>query len=564
MKRFLSLLVAIAMLLTMSTALADMTADEYAAAAKVFPTSFEGKTVILHSNDVHGAIMGYAYMAELRNEMEAKGAEVVVVDAGDFSQGTPYVSSSKGATAIDMMNAAGYDIVTLGNHEFDFGYAQLMENLSAAEFTTLCADVLLDETGKSILDGSTIMEFPSGLKLGFFGMETPETATKVNPGLIREISFATFDKLYETAQEQVDKLRADGADLVIGLCHLGVDAESKPNGYRSIDLLAKVSGIDFILDGHSHTVMTAGEAGEPIQSTGTKFANIGVVVIDNETKAIESHYLISTAGLAMDADVAAKAQGIIDEVDAKYGAVFAKTEVLLNGERDPGNRTEETNLGDLITDAMVWYVAKEGGTEQEEPYELVGITNGGGIRATIEAGDITMKDINTVLPFGNTVAVVYVTGNELLEALEASTFSTPTAIGGYPQTSGIQWTLDTTKAFDQGDLYILDGKETTYYAPASIQRVSIQSVNGKPFDPEATYAVVTNNFCAVGGDTYNVFGRAYAAGTTFDTGIPMDEALMSYITEILNGNITAEQYGEPAGRETQIRKAAAEEVPAAA
>ena len=564
MKRFLSLLVAIAMLLTMSAALADMTADEYAAAAKVFPTSFEGKTVILHSNDVHGAIMGYAYMAELRNEMEAKGAEVVVVDAGDFSQGTPYVSSSKGATAIDMMNAAGYDIVTLGNHEFDFGYAQLMENLSAAEFTTLCADVLLDETGKSILDGSTIMEFPSGLKLGFFGMETPETATKVNPGLIREISFATFDKLYETAQEQVDKLRADGADLVIGLCHLGVDAESKPNGYRSIDLLAKVSGIDFILDGHSHTVMTAGEAGEPIQSTGTKFANIGVVVIDNETKAIESHYLISTAGLAMDADVAAKAQGIIDEVDAKYSAVFAKTEVLLNGERDPGNRTEETNLGDLITDAMVWYVAKEGGTEQEEPYELVGITNGGGIRATIEAGDITMKDINTVLPFGNTIAVVYVKGSELLEALEASTFSAPTAIGGYPQTSGIQWTLDTTKAFDQGDLYILDGKETTYYAPASIQRVSIQSVNGKPFDPEATYAVVTNNFCAVGGDTYNVFGRAYAAGTTFDTGIPMDEALMSYITEILNGNITAEQYGEPAGRETQIREPAAEEVPAAA
>ena len=564
MKRFLSLLVAIAMLLTMSAALADMTADEYAAAAKVFPTSFEGKTVILHSNDVHGAIMGYAYMAELRNEMEAKGAEVVVVDAGDFSQGTPYVSSSKGATAIDMMNAAGYDIVTLGNHEFDFGYAQLMENLSAAEFTTLCADVLLDETGKSILDGSTIMEFPSGLKLGFFGMETPETATKVNPGLIREISFATFDKLYETAQEQVDKLRADGADLVIGLCHLGVDAESKPNGYRSIDLLAKVSGIDFILDGHSHTVMTAGEAGEPIQSTGTKFANIGVVVIDNETKAIESHYLISTAGLAMDADVAAKAQGIIDEVDAKYDAVFAKTEVLLNGERDPGNRTEETNLGDLITDAMVWYVAKEGGTEQEEPYELVGITNGGGIRATIEAGDITMKDINTVLPFGNTIAVVYVKGSELLEALEASTFSAPTAIGGYPQTSGIQWTLDTTKAFDQGDLYILDGKETTYYAPASIQRVSIQSVNGKPFDPEATYAVVTNNFCAVGGDTYNVFGRAYAAGTTFDTGIPMDEALMSYITEILNGNITAEQYGEPAGRETQIREPAAEEVPAAA
>ena len=549
MKKFLSLLLALAMLLALGAASADMTGEEYAAAAKMgtLEGAYAGKTVVLHSNDVHGNLEGYAMMAEVKGRFQAMGAEVVLVDVGDFSQGTNYVSSSKGVSAITMMNAAGYDVATLGNHEFDFGYAQLMENLKEATFKTVCATVVLTETGAPILDGHLIHETASGLKLGFFGVETPETATKVNPGLIREIDFLSFDKLYAAAQSEIDALRAEGADLVIGLTHLGVDEESKANGNRSIDLYAKVTGVDLLLDGHSHTVMTAGEAGEPIQSTGTKFMNVGVVVIDNETKAIEDRFLIPTSETTL-----AKAQAIMGEVNEKYGTVFATSEVLLNGERSPGNRTMETNLGDLITDAMVWMVAKEGGTEQEEPHELVGITNGGGIRAAINAGDITMNDINTVLPFGNTVAVVYVTGEELLEALEASTYSTPEAIGGYPQTSGIAWTLDTTKPYDQGELYILEGKETTYYAPKSIQRVSIQSVNGKPFDPAAVYAVVTNNFCAVGGDTYNVFGRAYAAGTTFDTGIPMDEAVMAYVTEVLGGNITAEQYGEPAARETQI------------
>ena len=555
MKKLLSLVLALVMVFAMSaTAFADMTDADYAAAAKVFAgdlrTDYAGTTVILHSNDVHGALTGYAYIPTLRSWFEAQGAEVIVADAGDFSQGTTYVSASKGLTAVEMMNAAKYDIVTLGNHEFDFGYAQLMENLSKAEFTTICANVYLDETGETILPATAVIETKAGLKIGFFGMETPETATKVNPGMIKEINFSTFDKLYEAGQKAVDDLKAQNVDLVVGLFHLGVDEESAPNGYRSVDAFAKISGIDFVLDGHSHTVMTAGENGEPIQSTGTKFANIGVVVINNETKAVEANYLVSTKYLAQDQEVLAKAQAIIDEVDAKYGAVFASTEVRLNGDRDPGNRTEETNLGDLITDAMVWSVVKEGGIEQVEPNAVVGITNGGGIRATIEAGDITMNNINTVLPFGNTVAVVYVTGAELLEALEASTFCTPTSIGGYPQTSGITWTLDTTVPYDQGEVYVLGGKESSYYAPASIKRVTITAINGEPFDENATYAVVTNNFCAAGGDTYNVFARS---SSSFDTGIPMDEAVMDYVADVLGGKITAEAYGEPHGSQTQVR-----------
>ncbi len=561
-KKLLALVMALALLFTMSApAMADY--DSLLPTVTTVTPDYTGKTIILHSNDVHGALDGYAYIAALRDQFFAYGAsDVILVDAGDFSQGTTYVSTSKGAAAIDMMNAAGYDVVTLGNHEFDFGYAQLMENLEKAEFTVISANVINRETGEPILPGTTIVETATGLKLGFFGMETPETATKVNPGLITEIDFTTFDALYECAQAAIDSIK-DEADVVIGLTHLGVDKESAANGYRSVDLLGHVTGVDLLMDGRSHTVMTAGENGEPIQSTGTRFAYVGVVVIDDETKAIEDNFLLSTNGLAKDPDVAALAQGIIDEVEAAYGAVFAVSEVELNGDRDPGNRTEETNLGDLITDAMVWSVVREGGIEQFENNQVVGITNGGGIRAWIHAGDVTMNDINTVLPFGNTVAVVYVTGAELLEALEASTYSTPGAIGGYPQTSGIEWTLDTTVEFAQGDLYTLNGKESTYYAPSSIGRVTITAINGEPFDPEQLYAVVTNNFCAAGGDTYNVFFRAYDEGAGFDTGIPMDEAVMEYIADVLDGVITEQAYGEPDGEQTQIRAEEAEEEAAA-
>lgn len=552
MKKILALF--LSLVLAFALALPAAAEYDYAANAKVFRSDFSGKTVILHSNDVHGRINGYASMAAARTAFEAAGAEVYMVDVGDFSQGTAYVNASKGLNAVKMMNAAGYDIVTLGNHEFDFGYAQLKENLEAADFSVLCANVYLRETGETIYDPAKLVETESGLKLGFFGLETPETATKVNPVMIQEIDFATFDDLYASAQLAVDSLKEQEADLIIGLVHLGVDMESAINGYRSLDVYENVTDIDFLIDGHSHTVMTSGENGEPIQSTGCYSANIGVVVIDNESKTIEDHFLIGIPGFARDEAVAAAEKEITDAVDAEFDAVFAKTEVFLNGEKAPGNRTEATNLGDLITDAMVWTVVSGGGLEAMKEYHdapVLGITNGGGIRASIEIGDVTKKDINTVLPFGNTVAVVYVTGTELLEALEASTFCTPEKVGAYPQTSGIKWVLDTTQPYDQGDLYTLYGKDTSYYAPASIRRVTIESVNGEPFDESRTYAVVTNNFLADGGDTYNIFNRAYSQGFGFDTGIPLDEAVMAYVAEVLDG-VIGEQYASPSGNAVQI------------
>ena len=550
-RKLTALILCLLMLTTSITALATKELiDNATVMIKTSQLDFSGKTVIIHSNDVHGAIDGYAYMAKCAQYVRDLGGEVILADAGDFSQGAPYVSLSQGHTAIEMMNAVGYDIATLGNHEFDFGYDKLMENLKDANFPVISANVYKD--GKLILPATAILE-RGGLKIGFFGMETPETATKVNPSLISGISFSPFEQLYEAAQSAVDSLKAEGVDLIIGLWHLGIDDESASNGYRSSDVYEKVEGIDFVIDAHSHTVMTEDGDNNPIQSTGTRFATIGAVIIDNATGKIVDHYLLPTQYLKKDDDVDATAQEIISAVDEEYGAPFATTEVLLNGERDPGNRTMETNLGDLISDAMVWSVTREGGPEQDEVAGVVGITNGGGIRASIEIGEVSMKDVNTVLPFGNTVAVVYVKGSELLEALEASTFCTPSAIGGYPQTSGIEWTLDTTVEYDQGELYHnADGSDTSYYAPASIKRVTITAVNGEAFDPDATYAVVTNNFCAAGGDTYNAFMRAFQDGTGFDTGIPMDEAVTNYVTDVLDGKITAEAYGEPRGSETQI------------
>lgn len=540
MRKFLSVLLAMAMVLSLTVtgfAIED-TATTREPEVMTEEATMAGKTVILHTNDVHGAIAGYAYITALKADYEAKGAEVILVDAGDYSQGTSYVSVTKGLDAIEMMNAAGYDVVTLGNHEFDYGYTQLKDNMTKAKFKVLCADVF-NADGTPIFDANYTYTTKSGVKIGFFGMETPETQTKANPTKIKGLTFATNDAFTKAAADQVEALK--DADVVICLAHLGVDGESKP--YRSTDLYAAVKGIDFIIDGHSHTVMTKGENGEPIQSTGTAFANIGVIVIDDATKKIESNSLFEIKeDTAKDATVAAAAQKIIDRIDKEYGAVFAKSEVELNGAKAPnGNRDSETNNGDLITDAMVWKILQDKESLTVDADHVVAVTNGGGIRKAINPGDVTKKNINEVLPFGNTVVTIYITGAELLEALEASTYCTPDAIGGFPQVSGINYTISTAVAYDaNAETY----PASTYYGPKSINRVTINSINGKEFKADDTYAVITNDFCGGGGDTYYAFAAATAK---FDTGIPLDEVVMEYITAELKG-VIGKQYAEPQGR----------------
>ena len=516
------------------------------------PKPLDGKTVILHTNDVHGSIELYAKVAAMKDDYEARGAQVILADAGDYSQGTVYVSVNKGKDAVTMMNAAGYDVATIGNHEFDYGYAQLKSNLDSAAFKVVCANVLQD--GSPVFDAYTMIN-KGGVQVAFVGLETPEAQTKANPALIQGLTFLAGDEMYAAVQTQVDAARTAGADIVIVLTHLGVDSSSEPN--TSYDLYKKVNDIDFIIDGHSHTVMTKGPEGEPIQSTGTALNNIGVITIDNATKKIESNELIpiwhteEVDGKEVtvydytksDETVANAAKAIIDPIDADYDQKFAESAVDLNGAKAPGNRTEETNLGDLITDAMMWAIkTKAPGVDMNN---AVAITNGGGIRAAIAKGDITKKDVNTVLPFGNTLAVVYVKGSELLEALEVSTYCTPKSLGGFPQFAGMEVELNTACEYDANDTTY---PGSTYFGPKSINRITIKTVNGKAFDKDATYAVITNNFLAAGGDTYYAFA---AAQTQFDTGLPLDEILMEYITVELNGVVT-DKYAAPQGRLTIV------------
>ena len=529
-KKVLSLVLVLAMMFSLCiTAGAEEPAED-----------LSGSIIILHTNDVHGAIDGYAKAAALKKTYEDMGAYVLLMDAGDFIQGDPTVSTSEGATAVELMNLAGYDVAAPGNHEFDYGYANLKALVSEADFPIVAANVLYG--GKAAFNDNVTFTAPDGTKIGVFGLDTPETATKAHPAKIKGVTFLADDELFACAQEQVNELEAEGCDIIVCLGHLGIDDES--TGNRSMDLLEEVDGIDLFIDGHSHSDLDdiAGAVGEScmvndtiLTSTGTKFENIGLVVISD---GVMEATAIPTADITVkpDGTVADRAAAIQKAVDDEYGAVFAKTEVELNGVKAEV-RTGETNLGNLITDALVWGAA-EAGTKVD-----AAVTNGGGIRASISKGNITKKDINTVLPFGNTLSIVKVTGAELLEALEASTYCTPETIGGFPHVSGIVFTVDTGKVYDQGEQY----PGSTYYGPKSIQRVSIQSVGGKAFDPNATYTIATNDFMAAGGDTYYAFKTA---SVNYDLGVPMDEVVMEYVTEELDGVVTAEDYGASEGRIT--------------
>ena len=498
-----------------------------------------GHIVILHTNDVHGAIGEYAKVAALKQAYQAAGAYVLLADAGDFIQGDPTVSASQGKTAIELMNLAGYDVAAPGNHEFDYGYPNLKTLAGEADFPILAANVRYDNA--AALGDQTTFTTTDGKKIGIFGLDTPETATKAHPDKIKGVSFLAAQEMFDCAQAQVDALKADGCDYIICLGHLGIDAES--TGNRSIDLLEKVTGFDAFIDGHSHSTLEeikeatngTGKVGDTVlTSTGTKLANVGMVDISPDGTISTSSLATSELTVTPDAKVAARAEEIQKEIDADYGTVFAKTEVALDGEK-ANVRTGETNLGDLIADAMLWQAGL-----LDEGVDAA-VTNGGGIRASIAAGDITKKDINTVLPFGNTLYVVKVTGAELLEALEASTYCTPEAIGGFPQVAGIEFTVNTGAQFDTKELY----PGSTYGKPASINRVMIQTVGGEAFNPEETYTIVTNDFMGAGGDTYYAFK---AASSGYDSGVPLDEVVMDYITSELKGVVSKAQYGETDNR----------------
>lgn len=538
MKKVLSMLLTAAMVMGLSV--------------PVLAGDMDGKLVVMHTNDIHGHYetteeqLGIAGVAALKDSYEAQGAEVILLDAGDFSQGTTLVNHDKGMRAVEYLVAADYDAVSLGNHEFDFGQEAVYDMtaaLKAGGISVLDANIQKKGGTEAVFGDRTIIE-KGDMKIGIFGLDTAETQTKAAPSSVAGMVFLDKDEMFATAQAQVDALQAAGCDYIICICHLGVDDESI--GRRSIDLAAAVKGIDVIIDGHSHTEMPSGKVvGDTlITSTGSYLANVGTIVVDMETKT-ETAALISAADYAADYAVydealAEMVAADITEINEIYEGIFAETKVDLNGERDPGVRTLETNLGDFAADAYLYagreYV-KEAGLDITVDLALA---NGGGIRASIPTGEISMNTLYTVFPYGNTVALVTITGEQLLEVLEASTFCTPTALGGFPQAAGVEFTVNTAVPYENGEQY----PDSTYFAPANTgSRVTIHSVNGKAFDPAANYTVVVNSFQAEGGDTY----YALTQGTfSHDTAIVDADALISYVNS-MNG-VIGKEYAEPQGR----------------
>lgn len=574
-RKLLSLLLALVMVFAMAVpALADDTAPETPVPYTV-PADVSGKIVILHTNDTHGADLavkgtsiGIAGTAQLKKDFEAAGAKVLLLSAGDSIMGKPLVSADKGKSAFEFMNAAGYDAMTVGNHEMDFGSDNLKTLAKSAKFSILCADMTTESDGKTVFDANKIFDL-DGVKVGVFGLATPETRTKADSSKMPGIVFPEKEALYAVAQAQVDELKKAGADLIVCLGHLGISDESEGN--QSIDVANKVTGIDLFIDGHSHST-TADIInkinntdknnivnGTKIVSTGTAFANVGVVVFDAKAKTLTDSLVSAKEYSAVDETVAKLVADRDAAVKKAYGEKIAETAVDLNGSRSGGvhkstnnggvevtfpagigNRTAETNLGDFATDAILWQARKALGNDKVD----AALTNGGGIRETLAAGDISKLDLLAVFPFGNTVATIDVTGAELLEALEAATCTTPDAIGAFPQVSGIEFTIDTTVAYENGDQY----PASTYYAPAKPgSRVTITSVNGAAWDAEKTYTIATNDFTAKGNDTYGIFK---AVGGWKDVGVGLEDALINYTTEELKGVVTAEKYGKPQGRIT--------------
>lgn len=571
--KLLSLLLSLAMICALFVP--AMAADEEAVKPYEIP-DVKGKIVILHTNDTHGAdksvegsSIGMAGVAQLKKDFEAAGAKVLLLSAGDSIMGKPLVSADQGKSAIEFMNAAGYDAMTVGNHELDFGIENLKELAKLAKFPILCADMTTESDDKTVFDGNKIFNL-DGVKIGVFGLATPETRTKADASKMPGIVFPEKEELYAVAQAQVDELKAAGADVIVCLGHLGIADESVGN--QSIDVAKNVNGIDLFIDGHSHSTTAEVTAaiskaglgdtnvvnGTKIVSTGTALANVGLVIYDKADKSLNDSLITAASYTKTDSAVAKLVNGRDDAVVAAYGEKIAETEVDLNGSRSggtttatntktevvfpngKGNRTAETNLGDFAADAILWQAAKTLGEGNVD----AAITNGGGIRETLAKGNISKLDLLAVFPFGNTVATIDVTGAQLLEALEAATCSTPDAIGAFPQVSGIEFTINTAVPYVNGEQY----PGSTYYAPKNPgSRVTIATVGGEAWDAEKVYTIATNDFTAKGGDTFGVFK---AVGGWKDVGVALENALINYTTEVLDGKISAEKYGETAGRIT--------------
>ena len=483
---------------------------------------------ILYTNDVHTYIDNkspkptYAAIAALKKSIEDTGRDVLLVDAGDHIQGTAYGSMDDGATIIELMNEACYDLATPGNHEFDYGMARAKAVLQEADFPYVSCNWVDLRTGFNVLP-SVKFFFVGGRKIAFVGVTTPETFTKSTPAYFMNDAQTKYiydilggedgQKLYDAVQKAIDKAEFWGADTIIGLGHLGVDPSSSP--WTSEEVIAHTHGFTAFIDGHSHTVMAnkqvtdASGKAVTLTQTGSYFKNIGKMTVGADG-TITTELIDTYEGL--DAAVAATASNWISVVDDMLGEEIAvgDTKFYIN---DPATgkrriRSGETNLGDFVADGIYTYF-----NEIEELHCDVAIMNGGGIRTDVEAGPWSFKTCKTVSPFGNVACLMSVTGQQIQDALEfGARFAGAEGKenGGFLQVAGARYTIhpmipNTVQTNDKN----------VWTGSATIPRVSNVEIYDKttgtykPLDPNATYALAGMNYTLRNlGDGFAMFDGA--------------------------------------------------------
>ena len=483
---------------------------------------------ILYTNDVHTYIdkqspkLTYAAIADLKQSYQNAGKDVLLVDAGDHVQGTAYGSMDEGASIIKLMNAAGYDVATPGNHEFDYGMDRAKAIMKEADFPYLSCNWVDLRTTLRVLPSVKVF-VRGGRRIAFVGVTTPETFTKSTPAYFMDKAQRKYiydiqggedgKKLYDAVQKAIDKAKLL-ADVVIGLGHLGVDPSSSP--WTSEEVIAHTSGFDAFIDGHSHTVMenkqvqdASGKA-VTLTQTGSYFANVGEMTIAADgtitTKLIPTHE-------GMDAGIAAMQTGWVNTVDDMLGEKIAvgDSDFYVS---DPATgkrriRSAETNLGDFVADGIYTYF-----NEVEKLHCDVAIMNGGGIRADVPAGDWTFKTCKQVSPFGNVACLMSVTGKQIQDALEfAARFAGEGGKenGGFLQVAGATYEIHTdipnTVQTDEKNVWI--GSATGTPRVQNVKIYDKASGSYLPLDPGATYALAGMNYTLRNlGDGFAMFDGA--------------------------------------------------------
>ena len=483
---------------------------------------------ILYTNDVHTYIdkqspkLTYAAIADLKQSYQNAGKEVLLVDAGDHVQGTAYGSMDEGASIIKLMNAAGYDVATPGNHEFDYGMDRAKAIMKEADFPYLSCNWVDLRTTLRVLPSVKVF-VRGGRRIAFVGVTTPETFTKSTPAYFMNDAQTKYiydilggedgQKLYDAVQEAIDKAEFWGADTIIGLGHLGVDPSSSP--WTSEEVIAHTHGFTAFIDGHSHTVMAnkqvtdASGKAVTLTQTGSYFKNIGKMTVGADG-TITTELIDTYEGL--DAAVAATASNWISAVDDMLGEEIAvgDTKFYIN---DPATgkrriRSGETNLGDFVADGIYTYF-----NEIEELHCDVAIMNGGGIRTDVEAGPWSFKTCKTVSPFGNVACLMSVTGQQIQDALEfGARFAGAEGKenGGFLQVAGARYTIHPMipNTVQTNDKNVWTGSAATPRV-SNVEIYDKTTGTYKPLDPNATYALAGMNYTLRNlGDGFAMFDGA--------------------------------------------------------